>query len=147
MEMKEMSSWMRGGRWMAAGVMAVMVGAAAPAWRGAAGEARAEAAFHLRLVRSTPASDAMLPPGPCHIELWFTEAPELSVTSLRLTGPAGRAVPLTALHAQHARGQNPSVAANTRGSLAQGPYTLTWRTMAHDGHVMRGTIHFVVAAR
>ncbi|HEX8244412.1 MAG TPA: copper resistance CopC family protein [Longimicrobium sp.] len=145
--MKEMLSRMRGGRWMAAGAMAVTVGAAAPAVRGAAGEARAEAAFHLRLVRSAPASDATLPPGPCHIELWFTEAPELAVTSVRLTGPSARTVPLTTLHAQHARGQNPSVAANTRGNLAAGRYTVTWRTMAHDGHVMRGTINFSVAAR
>ena len=134
------------GRWVAAGVtaMALAAVAAAPAVRGAAAEARAETAFHLRLVRSTPAENAKLPPGPCHIELWFTEAPELAVTTLRLTGPGGHAVPLTHLSAQHARGQNPSVSANTRGPLAVGRYSLAWRTMAHDGHVMRGTIAFTV---
>ncbi|HEX8904268.1 MAG TPA: copper resistance CopC family protein [Longimicrobiaceae bacterium] len=134
-------------RWMGAGVMAIAVAAAAPAVRGVAGEAHAAEAFHLRLVRSTPASDAILPPGPCHIELWFTEAPELPVTSLRLAGPGRRSVALTRLEEKHPRGENPSIAANTRGRLEPGRYTLTWRTMAHDGHVMRGTINFSVAAR
>jgi methionine-rich copper-binding protein CopC len=133
------------GRWVAAGVtaMALAAVAAAPAVRGV-GEARAETAFHLRLVRSTPAENAKLPPGPCHIELWFTEAPELAVTSLLLTGPDGHAVSLTRLTAQHPHGQNPSVSANTRERLTTGSYRLIWRTMAHDGHVMRGTIAFTV---
>jgi hypothetical protein len=129
-----------------AGAVAASV-AAAPAVRGEAGAASAASAFHLRLVRSTPAETQILPPGPCHIELWFTEAPELAVTSLRLTGPGGAAVPLTRLTEQHARGQNPSVSANTRGRLGPGRYSVAWRTMAHDGHVMRGTISFSVAAR
>ncbi|HEX6751760.1 MAG TPA: copper resistance CopC family protein [Longimicrobium sp.] len=148
--MREIVTKMRGRRWVAAGVMAVAVaasGAMAPALRGADGEAAAAEAFHLRLVRSTPAADATLPPGPCHIELWFTEAPEMRVTTVRLAGPGGRNVALTPLAAQHARGQNPSVATNTRGRLEPGAYTVTWRTMAHDGHVMRGTIRFNVAAR
>lgn len=29
--------------------------------------------------------------------------------------------------------------------LAPGAYTISWRTMAHDGHVMPGAIHFTVA--
>jgi methionine-rich copper-binding protein CopC len=132
------------GRWIAAGVMAALAAAAMPAVRGAAAEARAEAAFHLRLVRSAPARDAFLPPGPCHIELWFSEAPELRVTTIRLTGPDGHAVPLTPMTAHHARGQDPSVSANTRGRLAPGKYAIAWRTMAHDGHVMHGTIGFTV---
>ncbi|HSU16913.1 copper resistance CopC family protein [Longimicrobium sp.] len=128
-------------------VAAAVIAAGAVAARPLATRAEAEAAFHLRLVRSTPAEDAALPPGPCHIELWFTEAPELRVTSLHLTGANGRQVPLTALSAHHPRGENPSVAANTRGRLTPGRYALAWRTMAHDGHVMRGTINFTVAAR
>lgn len=30
-------------------------------------------------------------------------------------------------------------------TLAPGAYTISWRTMAHDGHVMPGAIHFTVA--
>jgi methionine-rich copper-binding protein CopC len=28
--------------------------------------------------------------------------------------------------------------------LAPGAYTISWRTMAHDGHVMPGAVHFTV---
>ena len=31
-------------------------------------------------------------------------------------------------------------------ALAPGRYAVTWRTMSHDGHAMRGTYHFTVAA-
>ncbi len=30
-------------------------------------------------------------------------------------------------------------------ALTPGEYTIAWRTMAHDGHVMPGAIHFTVA--
>lgn len=138
---------MRGVRRISMFAAAAVLAGGAVAVRPAAVRAEAAAAFHLRLVRSTPAEDAALPPGPCHIELWFTEAPELRVTSLHLTGANGRQVQLTPLVARHERGQNPSVAASTRGRLAPGHYALAWRTMAHDGHVMRGTINFTVAGR
>ena len=29
-------------------------------------------------------------------------------------------------------------------ALQAGSYTLSWRTIAHDGHAMPGTVHFVV---
>jgi len=144
---KESVKMMRGVRRISMFAAAAVLAAGAVAARPAVTRAEAEAAFHLRLVRSTPAEDAALPPGPCHIELWFTEAPELRVTSLHLTGANGRQVPLTPVVAHHARGENPSIAASTRGRLTPGRYALAWRTMAHDGHVMHGTIDFTVAAR
>jgi methionine-rich copper-binding protein CopC len=36
------------------------------------------------------------------------------------------------------------VTAPVTGTLAPGAYSVDWRTMAADGHVVRGTIRFTV---
>jgi len=123
----------------AAGMMAGAVVAARPA------PVRAEtrvAAFHLHLLRSTPAADSTVA-SPAMVQLWFTESPQLAVTSVRMTGPHARAVRLGRVRA----GAEHSVTANVQGHLAPGRYTISWRTMSRDGHPMHGTIPFTVAAR
>jgi methionine-rich copper-binding protein CopC len=121
---------------------AVLVAGTAVAARPAAVRAEpAAAAFHLRLVRSSPAADSTVT-SPAAVQLWFTESPELAVTSVRMTGPGGRAVRVGRPRA----GRDHSVVANVTGHLAVGRYTIAWRTMSHDGHPMRGTIPFTVRA-
>ncbi|HYH78485.1 MAG TPA: copper resistance CopC family protein [Longimicrobium sp.] len=121
---------------------AVLVAGAAVAARPEVMRAEpAAAAFHLHLLRSTPAADSTVT-SPARVQLWFSESPELAVTSVRMTGPGGRAVRLGRLQAEREH----SVVANVQGRLAAGRYTLTWRTMSRDGHAMRGTIPFTVRA-
>lgn len=101
-------------------------------------------AFHLRLVRSDPARDTTITAAPTAIRLWFSQTPTLAVTSVRLTGPGGRAVALAPLQRDAARGA--PVVALLRGQAGVGRYTVSWRTMSPDGHPVRGTFGFTVAA-
>lgn len=122
---------------------ALALAAAALLLGGVAAPARAGSAFHLRLVRSDPAADATVPP-PAALRLTFSEAPELAVTSVRLRDATDHAVALRPL--ARAQGDRATLVATPRAALAHGRYTVTWRTMSHDGHAMHGTYHFTVAA-
>ena len=119
---------------VAAAVLAASLLAIAPA--------QAREAFHLRLVSSDPAPNGTVAGSPAAIHLTFTEAPELRVTSVRLADARGAAVALGALRAE----RGPTVSAAVRRPLIPGVYYVRWRTMSHDGHVMRGSVRFVVAA-
>jgi copper resistance protein C len=101
------------------------------------------APFHLRLLKSTPAANATIPAPPASIQLWFSQAPELAVTSVKVTGPGSVAVPLATL----AGGDSSLVVAPVKGKMAAGAYTVAWRTMAKDGHVARGSFAFTVNGR
>jgi methionine-rich copper-binding protein CopC len=46
---------------------------------------RSPAERHLRLLKSEPAADALLDAPPNSVELWFSEAPEVKVTTIQLT--------------------------------------------------------------
>src|SRR6185295_6677174 len=96
------------------------------------------APFHLHLLKSTPAANATVKAAPDSIRLWFSQAPELKVTTVKVTGPGSTAVPLAPL----ARGDSSAVVAAVKGKMAAGSYTVAWRTMATDGHVARGTFAF-----
>lgn len=133
---------MRVVRMMAVVAAAGLAAGAAVAARPAAVRAETAAAFHLHLLRSSPAADSTVASPPV-VQLWFTESPQLAVTSVRMTGPGDRAVRLGRVRA----GAEHSVVANVQGRLAPGRYSIAWRTMSRDGHPMRGTIPFTVAAR
>jgi methionine-rich copper-binding protein CopC len=114
----------------------------------AAGVATA-GARHLKLLRSIPAANASVPAGALPpVQLWFSQRPELAVTSVKLKPAAGDASTERTL-APLARGAArtaPIVAQTTGVTVAPGAYVLTWRTMARDGHVLSGTIPFTVTA-
>jgi methionine-rich copper-binding protein CopC len=101
------------------------------------------AARHLHLVKSEPAANDTLHAAPTAIRLWFTERPELAVTSIRLASAAGVAVALGPVTADTAA--TAPIAAPVRGHLAPGAYVATWRATADDGHPGTGTIPFVIA--
>lgn len=102
-------------------------------------------AFHLALERSSPAAGETLPASPDEVRLWFSQTPQASATVIRLVdGETERLVELgpTRQDPDDARAFAASVAA----TLGAGSYTVRWRTMAADGHVVRGTFNFVVQA-
>ena len=96
---------------------------------------------HTHLVRSEPAANARLAASPASIELWFSEAPELKMTSLDLLDSAGTRIALGAVG-----GSGVHLTAPIVGTLAPGRYTVVWKTAAADGHVSDGRFFFVVAA-
>ena len=100
------------------------------------------APFHLHLLKSTPAANATVTVAPDSIRLWFSQAPELKVTTVKVTGPGSAAVPLAPL----ASGDSSLVVAPVKAKLAAGSYMVAWRTMAKDGHVARGSFAFTIGA-
>ena len=100
------------------------------------------APFHLHLLKSAPAANATITAAPDSIELWFSQEPEIKVTTVKVTGPGNATVALTPL----AKRDSAGVIAAVKGGMKTGAYTVTWRTMAKDGHVARGTFAFKVGA-
>lgn len=105
----------------------------------------APAAPHLRhfeLRRSMPAADTALDASPERIQLWFSQEPQTEGARIRLVDGTGELVELgpTAVVPDTAT----SLRAAVPTVLAPGPYTVHWRAMARDGHVVTGEIPFSI---
>jgi methionine-rich copper-binding protein CopC len=100
--------------------------------------------FHLRLVRAEPAVEGAVAQAPSEIRLFFSEAPNLKATSIRVTTEAGAAVE-SALPAADAKDAK-VVYATLKSPAAPGTYTVNWRTTSNDGHLVRGEYHFTYDA-
>ena len=101
---------------------------------------------HGALRSSVPAKGAHLASVPKELRLTFTEAPELAVTVISLTGPDGRAVPLSPItRAGETRAAARVIVTPIQGPLAAGAYTVRWQIAGADGHPVRGTFEFVIA--
>ncbi len=98
---------------------------------------------HLGLSRSTPGKGAHLSTAPRELRLTFTEPVEIAVVRLRLLGPAGAEVPISAV--RQAGDSARVLIADVTGSLEAGPHTIEWQVIGKDGHPVRGTIAFVIA--
>ena len=96
---------------------------------------------HTKLVRSTPASNARLAASPPTIDLWFSEAPMLQMTSIELLDSAGTRLPIG-----HVGGSGVHLSVPLDRTLAPGRYTVVWKTAADDGHVSDGRFFFTVAS-
>jgi copper transport protein len=98
------------------------------------------AGAHALLRGSVPAGGAVLRRAPTDVTMMFTEAPEPSLSSVAVLDSAGRRVD---------RGRVQAVAGHPLqlrvplGSLPDGVYTVTWRTVSRvDGHVTGGSFAF-----
>jgi methionine-rich copper-binding protein CopC len=94
---------------------------------------------HGELKKSEPAANAMLTTSPEHVRLWFSEQPDLAVSKIALTGPAG-AIELGPVRAM---AEN-SIMAMMTAPLPPASYTIAWQTAGDDGHVLKGEIKFMV---
>jgi len=92
---------------------------------------------HAHLTNSVPA-DHSTGKAPERIELSFSEVGR--ITALTLQREGDEAQKLTPPDATAARLTIPLP------KLRPGSYTLSWRIVTDDGHVMPGTLHFTVAA-
>lgn len=103
----------------------------------------ADARAHGRLKSSVPAANAHLAAIPRELRLDFTEAPELTFSSIRLTAADGREIALGAL--AYAADSRRSLVAAVTGVLDAGVYAVTWQMAGDDGHPVRGRYEFVIA--
>jgi copper transport protein len=124
--------------------------AAAPAARPSVRPADATAiataiatARHLHLERSEPKANDTVASAPAAVRLWFSEQPELAVTTIRLTATGGTPVSLAPLTRD--TGATAPVVAPLRAHPAAGAYTVFWRSTARDGHVSNGQFQFVIS--
>ncbi|HET9010456.1 MAG TPA: copper resistance CopC family protein [Gemmatimonadaceae bacterium] len=97
--------------------------------------------FHLHLLKSVPEANATVPAAPDSIRLWFSQVPELKLTTIKVTGPGNAAVPLTPLASR----DSTALVVGVKAKMSSGAYTVRWRTMARDGHVAGGSFAFTVA--
>jgi len=97
---------------------------------------------HLKLKRSFPAKDTVLTSSPDAVRLWLTERSELPATKITVTTDAK--APVATEKVTRAAGADAPIEAKFTTPLAAGRYTVTWRTMSKDGHVVNGTFGFTV---
>ena len=100
--------------------------------------------FHLALKRSEPAKDSSLDHAPTAITLWFTQKPEMAVTTISLLD--ARAVKIEMADPRVDATDATVVIADVKGRVGPGTYTARWKTSSHDGHVVRGEFGFTVRA-
>jgi methionine-rich copper-binding protein CopC len=97
---------------------------------------------HTHLVRSDPTDDATLAVAPATVTLVFAEPVTLTAVKVESDG----AKPVVRL-AVSPLPPNPGAQATLPlPPLAAGRYTLGWRALSDDGHIMSGAIHFTIAA-
>jgi methionine-rich copper-binding protein CopC len=124
-----------------AGLLAVLLLAAL----GTVTAARAESlsVFHFELSKSAPEEGAEVSSA-SEVRLWFTQVPQEGTTSIRLLDAAREPIHTSDVvqDAEDARVFSVSL----RHALAPGEYTVAWRAMGDDGHVVRGEFSFTVKA-
>jgi copper transport protein len=100
---------------------------------------------HGVLRKSEPANGAILRVAPRAIRLTFSEPPQLAFTRVELIGPDSQRIALSPLRTAAADSTR-VVVADVLGPLRSGPYRITWQITSADGHPVRGSIAFRIAA-
>jgi methionine-rich copper-binding protein CopC len=101
-------------------------------------------AAHLRVDKASPAEGATITVAPGEIRIWFTEAPALVVSSLKVTGPSGNVDLGKLALGKTADAPDHSVLADVKTTLASGKYVVSWKTSGKDGHILTGTYEFTL---
>lgn len=97
--------------------------------------------LHFDLEKSSPEADAVVHEIEA-VTLWFTQEPAEGSVTVRLIDPSGE--PLEGVSAKvHDEDATVYVVATPEG-LAHGKYSVAWRGMGADGHVVRGEFAFTV---
>ncbi len=108
-----------------------------------AGALLGSARVHFDLERSLPEADSEVT-SPDAVMLWFTQVPQANSTSIRLVNGEGELVQTSDVSQDPEDGKLQSV--TVQSTLAPGAYTVAWRSMAADGHVVRDDFSFEVVA-
>lgn len=95
-------------------------------------------AMHLRLTKSEPAKDSVVATAPTELKLWYSQTPQLRLSRVTLTGPAGAVTTGPVVQ------DSLMLRAPITGAMTPGAYTVSWFTASSDGHPIRGTFGFSV---
>ena len=94
---------------------------------------------HAHLQKSSPADNSVVTTSPPNLVLNFSEAAQLTALSIRKSGdPEQKLQPLPTDAAAQITVPLPR--------LTSGAYTLSWRVLSADGHVMSGSLRFTLSA-
>ena len=104
----------------------------------------ASSLVHFALSGSAPEADSEVQ-SPSEIRLWFTEVPEDGTMSIRLVTSSGDVLKTGEVVQDAEDGRVFSV--TVPDALGAGAYTVAWRALGADGHVVRGTFSFSVSAQ
>lgn len=97
---------------------------------------------HTKLIRSQPLAKEVLSQPPKHIELWFTEELEPGLTTIEVRDEQGNRIDKGTV----ALSEDNKKAAIELGELRAGVYTVTWKTVSADQHVVHGSFVFSTAS-
>ncbi len=94
---------------------------------------------HAHLLKSSPADNSEIVTSPPNLVLNFSEAAQLAALSIQKGSDPQRKLkpPLTDAAAQISVPLPP---------LTPGVYTISWRVLSADGHVMSGALRFTLSA-
>jgi methionine-rich copper-binding protein CopC len=103
----------------------------------------ASAVPHFALQASDPEADATVS-DVREVRLWFSQVPQEGSALIRLVGPSGDLIETGELQSDPHDGRVVFVTLET--PLGNGDYTVRWRGIGDDGHVVRGEFGFTVSA-
>lgn len=106
--------------------------------------APAYAMLHPRLLAAVPAVNSTVTVVPITLRLTFQEALEPAMSRITMIDSARRAVALGAVAADAADPK--TLVAAFKAPVGPGRYTVNWQAAGADGHPMRGSYAFTVAA-
>ena len=110
----------------------------------ATGVERASLTGHVHGVKSVPAQRATLAEPPTRVELWFNERLEPAYSRVSVTNEAGTQVDLRDVAVSS---DDPRRLAVSLPALVPGRYTVSFRVLSVDGHVVESKLTFTVKER
>jgi copper resistance protein C len=99
---------------------------------------------HAVLVKSSPSARATLPEPPGRVELWFNERLEPAYSRASVLDAAGAQVDLRDVTISR---DDPKRLTVSLPSLGPGRYTVRFRVLSVDGHVVESSMTFTVKNR
>lgn len=99
---------------------------------------------HLKVEKTFPTTDATVTAIPDHLQVWFSQAPTVPVSSFTLEGPDGKVTVGKPVAGKVDGKSDRSIVAPITGTITAGKYTVTWKTSGSDGHIQTGTFDFLV---
>ncbi|MDH3207890.1 MAG: copper resistance protein CopC [Gemmatimonadota bacterium] len=100
--------------------------------------------LHFALSKSSPEAGATVT-SPSEIRLWFTQEPQEGTTQIRLI--EAEEIGVHVMDVAQDADDPTSFYIELHGTLPAGTYTVSWRGMGDDGHVVRDSFEFTVSAQ
>lgn len=93
---------------------------------------------HMKVEKSEPAANAVVTAPQPHVQVFFSEAPDLKVSKVEIKGPSAK-TKLAQVHVMEK-----SLMAMVEGDMPDGLYTVSWTAAGPDGHIQKGDFTFTV---